>query len=86
MDKWHSIKKEGYPKVEKYYLITKSGINKFRSIDVLFFTSDLSKYEGYEDPEFENKPGFIDYDSEWGEYFERDVVAWMECPEEYKGE
>ena len=87
MSKWLSIKKDGYPKVEKLYLVTRSGINNIRSIDVLFFTTDLSKREGFdEDPIYENKPGFIEYDSEWGEYFERDVVAWMECPEEYKGD
>lgn len=87
MDKWHSIKEEGYPKIEKEYLVTWSGVNNIKYIDVKLFTLDLSRWEGYdEDPAYKNKPGFIEYDSEWGEYFESDVIAWMECPPKYMGE
>lgn len=81
---WHT----GFPKKNGEYLCTTSIhlIPKDRRyVKKLSFAKSLKSVDEYDFAE-EDRPGWYDYDGEWG-YFEwTPVLAWTELPEPYQGE
>lgn len=78
---------EGLPKSNGKYLVTEqfSNVNVFPpKVDVLCFSTDLSKVNRYDFEKGES--GFYRYDDEWGYTKVNDVTAWREKPEPYRVE
>ena len=86
---WRSVKKEGLPENDGYYLCTVGAIPgnlSCRFVKVLGFSKDLHSVDAFDFRENVGQPGFYGSDREFGYYKQDDVVAWMPLPEEYKGE
>ena len=68
---------------KKQYIVQKTN----GSIDILGFTKDAYKLDGYDFAEYKgkNKQLFYKYDSEYG-YIEWKCEAWQPLPEPYKAE
>lgn len=76
---------ESLPKSDGEYFVTEQFSNVFPpKVDVLCFSTDLSKVNRYD---FEKgEYGFYLYDDEWGYTKVNDVTAWREKPEPYRVE
>lgn len=73
---------ERQPEEDGEYLVTLRWSNYPNSVDTLHFTNDLS-YAG------EKRPGWYEYNSDYGYYEIDNVIAWMPRmprPEPYKGD
>ena len=82
---WRSVKQDGYPHEEAYYLCTVA-VYQYRFLRVLAFSNDLHSVDSFDFRENIGECGFYGSDSEMGYYKEDSVVAWMPLPEEYEGE
>lgn len=74
---------ERLPKEDGEYLVTLRWDNYPNSVETLHFTNDLSSVDrvGYAG---EKRPGWYEYDSDYGCYEIDNVIAWMPRPEPYK--
>lgn len=74
---------ERLPEEDGEYLITLRWGNYPNSVETLLFTNDLSSVDrvGYAG---EKRPGWYEYDSDYGCYEIDNVIAWMPRPEPYK--
>lgn len=76
---------ERLPKSNGEYFVTRRFSNVFPPVvDVLCFSTDLSKVKRYDFEKGES--GFYQYDDEWGCTKVDYVTAWQEKPEPYNGE
>ena len=74
---WISVK-DRLPEKEGKYLVY---INDGRDfIGMACFYLDLHKFNKYEFPN-QHRPGWCQYDSEWGDYEVSNVTHWMPLPE-----
>ena len=64
-----------------YWVTLKSSVGEF--VDKARWSDDLHKVDEFDFP-VEHRPGWYDYDSEYGHYEVPNVVAWMSLPEPYK--
>lgn len=73
------------PEEDGKYLVTLHWGNYPNSVETLHFTNDLSSVDrvGYAG---EKRPGWYEYDSDYGCYEIDNVIAWMPRPEPYKGD
>ena len=73
------------PEEDGEYIVTLRWGNYPNSTDTLLFTNDLSSVDevGYAG---EKRPGWYEYDSDYGCYEIDNVIAWMLRPEPYKGD
>lgn len=76
---------ERLPKEDGEYLITLRWGDYPNSVETLLFTNDLSSVDrvGYAG---EKRPGWYEYDSDYGCYEIDNVIAWMPRPKPYKPE
>lgn len=76
---------ERQPEEDGEYLVTLRWSNYPNSVETLHFTNDLSSVDkvGYAG---EKRPGWYEYDSDYGCYEIDNVIAWMSRPEPYKGD
>lgn len=76
---------ERQPEEDGEYLVTLHWSNYPNSVETLHFTNDLSSVDevGYAG---EKRPGWYEYDSDYGCYEIDNVIAWMPRPEPYKGD
>ena len=74
---------ERQPEEDGEYLVTLHWGNYPNGVDTLLFTNDLSSVDevGYAG---EKRPGWYEYDSDYGCYEIDNVIAWMPRPEPYK--
>lgn len=77
--KWISVKDRLPEKEGKYLVHKESGC--FKSIDTAWFTLNLHELDKYDFPN-KHRPGWNNYDSEWGYYEETGVIYWMPLPEQ----
>lgn len=83
MSGWISCK-DRLPKKNGDYLVTISSHNdSYVRIDILSFAKNLYKVDWY-DFAGKKRPGWYDYDSEYGFIEYSEVIAWQELPEPYK--
>lgn len=71
--------KNGLPLKSGKYLVIRL-IFKHLSVDTMYFASDLSNLDQYSF-KYKKRPGFYDFDSEYGYYEVDKVIAWGETPE-----
>lgn len=71
------------PEEDGEYFVTLRWSDYPNSVDTLHFTNDLSSVDevGYAG---EKRPGWYEYDSDYGCYEIDNVIAWMPRPEPYK--
>jgi len=76
---------ERQPEEDGEYLVTLRWSDYPNSVETLYFTNDLSSVDevGYAG---EKRPGWYEYDSDYGCYEIDNVIAWMPRPEPYKGD
>lgn len=76
---------ERLPKEDGKYLVTIEWRDNHFIVETLYFVNDLSSVDEYA---FANdkKPGWYEYDNEYGPNEVRGVIAWMPRPEPYKGD
>lgn len=67
------------PRISGRYLVIRL-IFKHLSVDTMYFASDLSDLDQYSF-KYKKRPGFYDFDSEYGYYEVDKVIAWGEIPE-----
>lgn len=74
---------ERQPEEDGEYLVTLRWSDYPNSVETLHFTNDLSSVDevGYAG---EKRPGWYEYDSDYGCYEIDNVIAWMPRPEPYK--
>lgn len=74
---------ERQPEEGGEYLVTLRWSDYPNSVDTLHFTNDLSSVDevGYAG---EKRPGWYEYDSDYGCYEIDNVIAWMPHPEPYE--
>lgn len=74
---------ERLPKEDGKYLVTIEWRDNHFIVETLYFVNDLSSVDEYT---FANdkKPGWYEYDNEYGPNEVRGVIAWMPRPEPYK--
>lgn len=74
---------ERQPEEDGEYLVTLRWDNYPNGVETLHFTNDLSSVDrvGYAG---EKRPGWYEYDSDYGCYEIDNVIAWMPRPEPYK--
>lgn len=74
---------ERQPEEDGEYLVTLHWSDYPNSVETLHFTNDLSSVDevGYAG---EKRPGWYEYDSDYGCYEIDNVIAWMPRPEPYK--
>lgn len=74
---------ERQPEEDGEYFVTLRWSDYPNSVDTLHFTNDLSSVDrvGYAG---EKRPGWYEYDSDYGCYEIDNVIAWMPRPEPYK--
>jgi hypothetical protein len=74
---------ERQPEEDGEYLVTLCWSNYPNSVETLHFTNDLSSVDrvGYAG---EKRPGWYEYDSDYGCYEIDNVIAWMPHPEPYE--
>lgn len=81
MIEWHDFSKEGFPAKDGEYLcLYKCQIFGGETLYpiVIWFTKNMHRFDSFDFPnKEENRPGFMDYDSEYG-YSEFGVVYWAE--------
>lgn len=73
------------PEEDGEYIVTLRWDNYPNSVETLHFTNDLSSVDrvGYAG---EKRPGWYEYDSDYGCYEIDNVIAWMPRPEPYVSE
>ena len=74
---------ERQPEEDGEYLVTLHWGNYPNSVETLHFTNDLSSVDGV-GYAGEKRPGWYEYDSDYGCYEIDNIVAWMPVPEPYK--
>lgn len=74
---------ERQPEEDGKYLVTLRWSDYPNSVDTLHFTNDLSSVDGV-GYAGEKRPGWYEYDSDYGCYEIDNVIAWMPRPEPYK--
>lgn len=81
--KWIPTKYK-YPKKDMRVLVTKD-VFGVPMVALAAFTDNLHKLDPYDfaDKKY-NRPGFFNYDSEWGYYEVTNVTAWMPIPEPWE--
>lgn len=73
------------PKEDGLYLVTMNcGYNRF-IVDTLYFVSDLSSVD-VDAFAYDKRPGWYEYNNEYGPNEVKGVIAWMPRPEPYKGD
>jgi hypothetical protein len=74
---------ERLPEEDGEYLVTLHWSNYPNGVEALHFTNDLSSVDrvGYAG---EKRPGWYEYDSDYGCYEIDNVIAWMPHPEPYE--
>ncbi len=84
---FRDVSRDGLPNRNGEYLTIVRGMFGNIYIDIYNFASDLYEIDNYDFVKRKGKPGWYDYDSEYG-YFEiTNVLAWAdmpEIPEEYR--
>lgn len=78
MAKWYNSDTEP-PKEEGRYLCIVKGIGGYYH-EVVTYTKNLESVDKY-DFQGDERPGWYDYDSEWGYYENTGVLYWMPLPE-----
>lgn len=58
-----------------YLCFTKSG-----GLEILSYSKDLYKTNDYDFMEYKGQDGFFQYNSEWGDFYIDDVLAWAKIP------
>lgn len=71
------------PEEDGEYFVTLRWSDYPNSVDTLHFTNDLSSVDGV-GYAGEKRPGWYEYDSDYGCYEIDNVIAWMPRPEPYK--
>lgn len=74
---------ERQPEEDGEYIVTLRWDNYPNSVETLHFTNDLSSVDGV-GYAGEKRPGWYEYDSDYGCYEIDNVIAWMPRPEPYK--
>lgn len=76
---------ERQPEEDGKYLVTIEWRDNHFIVETLYFVNDLSSVDevGYAG---EKRPGWYEYDSDYGCYEIDNVIAWMPRPEPYKGD
>jgi len=74
---------ERQPEEDGEYLVTLRWSDYPNSVETLYFTNDLSSVDGV-GYAGEKRPGWYEYDSDYGCYEIDNVIAWMPRPEPYK--
>lgn len=74
---------ERQPEEDGEYLVTLRWSDYPNNVDTLHFTNDLSSVDGV-GYAGEKRPGWYEYDSDYGCYEIDNVIAWMPRPEPYK--
>jgi len=78
--------KDKLPNKDGRYLVT--AIHNYSKhinyVHICNFANKLSDIDDYEF-EGEDRPGFFNYDSEYGYIEKQGVIAWQELPEPYEG-
>ena len=74
---------ERQPEEDGEYLVTLRWSDYPNSVETLHFTNDLSSVDGV-GYAGEKRPGWYEYDSDYGCYEIDNVIAWMPRPEPYK--
>lgn len=83
---WISVK-DKLPNRDGKYLVTYRSDIDNRFIRIYGYSNNLSKVDNFDFPRSKyNRAGWYDYDSDFGYYEVTNVIAWIELPEEYKGE
>lgn len=73
------------PKEDGLYLVTMNwGYNRF-IVDTLYFVNDLSSVD-VDAFAYDKRPGWYEYNNEYGPNEVKGVIAWMPRPEPYKPE
>ena len=76
--KWNKCSKS-LPPEDGQYLIVQNLFDVTQMIKTCYFTDDLHEMDELDFPD-EQRPGFYDYDSEYGHYECTNVTHWMELP------
>lgn len=74
---------ERQPEEDGEYLVTLRWSDYPNSVETLHFTNDLSSVDGV-GYAGEKRPGWYEYDSDYGCYEIDNVIAWMPHPEPYE--
>lgn len=74
---------ERQPEEDGKYLVTLRWSDYPNSVETLHFSNDLSSVDGV-GYAGEKRPGWYEYDSDYGCYEIDNVIAWMPRPEPYK--
>lgn len=68
------------------YLVTHgSNLDGYRRVGIKMYSPNLHNVDKFDFPN-KKRPGWYDYDSEYGHYEWNDVIAWMLLPEPYKAD
>ena len=75
---------ERLPEKAGRYLVTYgSNLDGYRQVCMKMYSPNLHNVDEFDFPN-KKRPGWYDYDSEYGHYEWDDVIAWMPLPEVYK--
>ncbi len=76
--KWNKYP-DNPPSKKKEYLVVKNIFDLFQKIDVCAYSKNLYTVDKFAFPE-EKRPGWYDYDSEYGYYEITNITHWTELP------
>lgn len=79
-DEWIPVSKP--PKVGGKYLVTLH-YNTHDTVETAYYSKNLYKVDEYDFYD-KRRPGWYNYDSEYGHYEQTDVIAWCKLIEPYK--
>jgi len=69
------------PTEEKQYLVTRKLTTDRKIVTVQDWSNNLYKKDPADFFREQNRPGWYDYDSEWGYYEVTNVIGWQPAPE-----